>query len=170
MSLLSMVFAARAAPAAAAPESAYLGRWDLTLHAPGHEYPSWLELTDSDGTLRARLTSRWGHPRELPQSSLTDGHLRFISPKQEEDRKDDMIFDGQLVGGTLEGVTTGPDGEAWTWSGARAHAQAHRRAALGQAAALVQRQGSFRMAFGRSGRANPVDGRRRRDAQSGPRA
>ncbi len=120
MLLLSMVFAARAAPAAAAPESAYLGRWDLTLHAPGHEYPSWLELTHADGALRARLTSRWGHPRELPQVSLTDGHLRFVSPKAEEDRKDDMVFDGQLVGDTLEGVTTGQDGAAWTWLGVRA--------------------------------------------------
>jgi Domain of Unknown Function (DUF1080) len=120
MSLLSMVFAARAAPTAAAPESAYLGRWDLTLHAPGREYPSWLELTDTDGTLRARLTSRWGHPRELPQVSVTDGHLRFVSPKAEEDRKDDMVFEGQLVGDTLEGVTTGQDGAAWTWSGVRA--------------------------------------------------
>ena len=115
--LLPMVFAASAAPAA---ESAYLGRWDLTLHAPGRDYPSWLELTDTDGTLRARLTSRWGHPRPLPQASVTDGQLRFVSPKEDEERKDDMVFEGKLVGDTLEGVTSGQDGTPWTWSGVRA--------------------------------------------------
>ncbi|MGH8252399.1 MAG: 3-keto-disaccharide hydrolase [Steroidobacteraceae bacterium] len=117
---LSAVCATPAQAAAAPGESAYLGRWDLTLHAPGREFPSWLELTNTDGRLRARLTSRWGHPRELPQVSLTDGHLRFVSPKEEEDRKDDMVFEGQLVGDTLDGVTSGQDGTPWTWSGVRA--------------------------------------------------
>ncbi|MDE2252461.1 MAG: DUF1080 domain-containing protein [Gammaproteobacteria bacterium] len=31
-----------------------------------------------------------------------------------------MVFLGQLVGGTLEGVTTGQDGTPWTWQGVRA--------------------------------------------------
>jgi len=121
--LLASVFVAPAAPAADAEptgEAAYLGRWDLTLHAPDREYPSWLELTDTDGTLRARLVSRWGHARELPEASITDGHLRFVSPKSEEDRQDDMVFNGQLVGQTLEGVTSGQDGRPWTWSAERA--------------------------------------------------
>lgn len=112
--------AAAGAPAVLAGESAYLGRWDLTLHAPGRDYPSWLEITDTGGMLRARLTSRWGHPRPLPQVSVTDGQLRFVSPKEEEERKDDMVFEGKLVGGALEGVTTGQDGTPWTWSGVRA--------------------------------------------------
>jgi hypothetical protein len=124
--LLAPALAAAAVPVvtavAAAPVgvAAYLGRWDLTLHAPDREYPSWLELTDTDGTLRAMLTSRWGHPRFLPEVSIIDGHLRFVSPKSEEERKDDMVFDGQLVGQTLEGVTSGQDGTPWTWSGERA--------------------------------------------------
>ena len=121
--LLAPALAAFAAPAATAEpagEAAYLGRWDLTLHAPNRDYPSWLELTDTDGTLRARLVSRWGHARFLPEVSITDGHLRFVSPKSEEERKDDMVFDGQLVGQTLEGVTSGQDGTPWTWWGARA--------------------------------------------------
>lgn len=115
--LLAPVLALAAAPAG---EGTYLGRWDLTLHAPDRNYPSWLELTDTNGTLHARLVSRWGHARELPQVSLLDGHLRFVSPKDEEERKDDMVFDGQLVGDTLEGVTSGQDGTPWTWSGVRA--------------------------------------------------
>jgi len=123
LALLAPALVAQAAPAAnAGPvgEAAYLGRWDLTLHAPNRDYPSWLELTDTDGTLRARLVSRWGHARFLPEVSITDGHLRFVSPKSEEERKDDMVFDGQLVGKTLEGVTSGQDGTPWTWWGERA--------------------------------------------------
>jgi len=112
--------AAAGAPAVLAGESAYLGRWDLTLHAPGRDYPSWLEITGTGGMLHARLTSRWGHPRPLPQVSVTDGQLRFVSPKEEEERKDDMVFEGKLVGDALEGVTTGQDGTPWTWSGVRA--------------------------------------------------
>jgi hypothetical protein len=103
-----------------AGEAAYLGRWDLTLHAPDREYASWLELTDTDGTLRARLVSRWGHARFLPEVSIADGHLHFVSPGSEEGSKDDLVFDGQLVGQTLEGVTRGPDGTPWTWRGERA--------------------------------------------------
>jgi hypothetical protein len=119
--LLAPALATSAEPAAdPAGEAAFLGRWDLTLHAPDREYPSWLELTDADGTLRARLVSRWGHARYLPEASITDGHLRFVSPKSDEESKDDMVFDGQLVGQTLEGVISGQDGPQWTWWGERA--------------------------------------------------
>jgi hypothetical protein len=48
--------------------------------------------------------------------------VRFISPKAEEDRKDDMVFEGTLTGNTLSGTTTGPDGTPWKWTGQRAPA------------------------------------------------
>lgn len=44
----------------------------------------------------------------------------FVSPKEEEDRKDDMVFEGKLAGNTLVGTTTGPDGTPWQWTGNRA--------------------------------------------------
>jgi hypothetical protein len=108
------------APAAGSEAGSLLGRWDLTLQAPGREYPSWLELTRAGGQLQARLVSRWGHARMLPKVELTDGRLVFVSPKEEEDRKDDMLFEGRLVGSTLQGTTSGQDGTPWTWSGRRA--------------------------------------------------
>ncbi|MBS0388309.1 MAG: DUF1080 domain-containing protein [Proteobacteria bacterium] len=101
-------------------EAAYLGRWDLTLHAPHRDHPSWLELRESGGALHARLVGRWGHARELAAPSLENGHLHFVSPKEEEGAQHDMAFDGQLVGDALEGVVNGPDGTTWTWSGRRA--------------------------------------------------
>ena len=98
----------------------FLGRWDLTLKAPEREYPSWIEIRQEDGQLRADFVSRWGNARPLPQVSVSGDHIRFVSPKEEEDRKDDMLFDGTLTNDRLSGTTTGPDGTPWTWTGRRA--------------------------------------------------
>src|ERR1700716_2895473 len=92
---------------------AFLGRWDLTLRAPDREYPSWLELRREDGQLKAQMVSRWGNARPLPKVGLSDGHLTFVSPKEEEERPEDMVFEGTLVGKMLSGTTTGPDGTIW---------------------------------------------------------
>ena len=98
----------------------FLGRWDLTLKTPEHEYPSWIEMLEQDGQLRAQFVSRWGNARPLPQVSISADHLRFVSPKEEEERKDDMVFEGTLANDQLSGTTTGPDGAPWTWTGRRA--------------------------------------------------
>ena len=98
----------------------FLGRWDLTLKTLLRDYPSWLELTQEGGQLKARMVSRWGHARPLPKCELSNGRITFVSPKEEEDRKDDMVFEGKLSGKTLVGTTTGPDGTPWQWTGERA--------------------------------------------------
>ena len=98
----------------------FLGRWDLTLKTPLREAPSWLEITQEGGQLRARMVSRWGHARPLPKIEISNGRITFVSPKEEEDRKDDMVFEGKLTGKTLVGTTTGPDGTPWQWTGERA--------------------------------------------------
>jgi hypothetical protein len=103
-----------------APVEAYLGRWDLTLRTPLHESPSWLEIIQENGQLKARMVSRWGHARPLPKFELSNGTVTFISPKEEEERKDDMVFEGNLSGNMLVGTTTGPDGTPWQWTGERA--------------------------------------------------
>jgi len=104
------------------PESvnAFLGRWDLTLAAPDREYPSWLELRQESGLLKARMVSRWGNARALPKVDLSNGRLTLVSPKEEEERPDDMVFEGTLIGKRLSGTTTGPDGTPWRWTGERA--------------------------------------------------
>src|SRR5277367_4905631 len=104
----------------AAQAKPFLGSWDLTLKAPDHEYPSWIELSEEHGELKAEMVGRWGNARPLPKVEITDGHLKFVSPKEEEDRKDDMVFEGTLSGNGLSGTTTGPDGTVWTWTGERA--------------------------------------------------
>jgi hypothetical protein len=99
---------------------AFVGRWDLTLKTPLRQYPSWLEITQDDGQLRARMVSRWGHARPLPKIESSNDRITFVSPKEEEERKDDMVFEGKLSGTTLAGTTTGPDGTLWQWTGERA--------------------------------------------------
>jgi hypothetical protein len=94
----------------------------LTLGAPDREYPSWLELRQESGQLKAQMVSRWGNARPLPKVELSNGRLTFVSPKEEEERPDDMVFEGTLVGKTLSGTTTGPDGTTWQWIGRRAPA------------------------------------------------
>jgi len=120
---LTGAYAGRTASSAATVSvKPFLGRWDLTLKATDREYPSWLEIRQEDGRLTAYMVSRWGNARPLPKIELLRGNLMFISPKEEEERKDDMIFQGRLVGNALSGTTTGPDETPWRWTGRRAPA------------------------------------------------
>ncbi len=113
------MYSAAESPSDASAQS-FVGRWDLTLKTPGRDYPSWLEITRDDGQFKARMVSRWGHARPLPKVEIANDHIMFVSPKEEEERKDDMVFEGKLSGGTLAGTTTGPDGTPWQWTGMRA--------------------------------------------------
>lgn len=118
--LLSQVYFVNRSLAQADNDQAFLGRWDLTLQTGQREAPSWLEITQENGQFHARMTGRWGHARPLPKIEIADRHILFVSPKEEEDRKDDMVFEGKLSGDRLVGTTTGPDGSAWQWTGERA--------------------------------------------------
>jgi hypothetical protein len=114
----------KSAKSTSTPESVntFLGRWDLTIKAPDREYPSWLELRQEGGQLKAQIVSRWGNARPLRKVALSKGRLTFVSPKEEEERPDDMVFEGTLVGNILSGTTSGPKGTAWQWTGQRAPA------------------------------------------------
>jgi hypothetical protein len=114
------VAAAQGASASAVEVKPFLGRWDLTLKSPDSEYPSWLELREQDGQLKAQMVGRWGNARPLPKVELSDGRLTFVSPKEEEGSKSDLVFQGQLKGETLSGTVNGPDGKTWQWAGVKA--------------------------------------------------
>ena len=105
---------------ARSPAAPFLGRWDLTLKAPDHDYPSWLELEDEGGQLKAQMVGRWGNARPLPKAALSNGQLTFVSPKEEEDSKVDLVFQGRITGETLTGTVNGPDGKTWQWVGVKA--------------------------------------------------
>src|SRR4030095_8945639 len=98
----------------------FLGRWDITLQTPQREFASWLEISQDNGELRARMVGRWGHARLLPHAELVNGGIRLVSPKEEEGTATDMIFEGRLSGSSLVGTTSASDGTVWTWRGERA--------------------------------------------------
>ena len=98
----------------------FLGRWDLTLKSPEHEYPSWLDIYQDNGVLKAEMTGRWGNARPLPKVEINRGVLTFVSPKEEENSKADLVFKAKLVDGRLVGSTTGQEGSPWTWTAIKA--------------------------------------------------
>ncbi len=107
----------------ATPEVALAGRWDLTIKdANNKQLPSWLELTADQGTWKARFVGRWGNARPLPKVVVKGKLIQFISPQQEEDSRNDLVFDGRLMDDTLAGTAKGPNGSSWTWTGRRAPA------------------------------------------------
>lgn len=99
---------------------AFLGRWDITLKAPEREYPSWLQISAEGDQLRAQMVGRWGNARPLPRIEIANGKVTFVSPKEEEAAKQDMVFEGKIAGKRLVGAVNGPDGNQWSWVGERA--------------------------------------------------
>ena len=97
-----------------------MGRWDLTITAPDREWPSWIEIAESGGQVSAQFVGRWGNARPLPKIEIHGQHVTFVSPKDEEGSKNDLVFEGTLNGKSLEGTATGPNGAQWTWVGVRA--------------------------------------------------
>jgi hypothetical protein len=98
----------------------FLGRWDLTLKAPDHEYPSWIEIGEKNGKLTALFTGRWGNARPLRRVAISGSQLTFVSPREEEASKADLVFKGVRDGENLSGTVNGPDGSTWSWTGVRA--------------------------------------------------
>src|SRR5512140_3665094 len=87
--------------AQAAVADGFLGRWDLTIRGADQKpLPSWLELKRDAGTWRAIFVGRWGNARPLPTVAIQGDQIRFVSPKQEEDSTNDLVFEGNLFNGT----------------------------------------------------------------------
>jgi hypothetical protein len=108
---------------AAAPSEPLIGRWDLTIQdASQKQFPSWLELSLDLGIWKASFVGRWGNARPLTKVIVQGDRIEFVSPKQEENSRNDLVFGGKLKAKTLSGSAKGPDGTPWTWTGDRAPA------------------------------------------------
>jgi hypothetical protein len=98
-----------------------IGRWDLKVHGPDGDYPSWLEVRRSGfRTLVGTLVGRFGSARPISKVEWDNNHFRFTIPPQWEVRKDDLSFEGKLAGGVLSGTTTDDKGRTLNWEGRRA--------------------------------------------------
>ena len=112
----------RIVPAATESVGVFLGRWDLTLKAPDREYPSWLELSEEGGQLRAKMVGRWGNPARFRKCQYRMAISRLSLRRRKRNATADMVFEGTLTGNQLSGTVAGPDGAIWTWTGRRAPA------------------------------------------------
>ena len=102
----------------ASSSDAFADRWDLTITATDKKHlPSWLELKNENGTWKAVFVGRWGNARPLPKVAIHGDQIEFVSPKEEEGSKNDLMFEGKLAGKSLSGSAQGPNGEHWTWTG-----------------------------------------------------
>ena len=98
-----------------------VGRWDLKVHGPEGDYPSWLEVRQSGfRTLVGSFVGRFGSARPVARVDYDRGRVRFTLPPQWERRTDDLTFEGKLEDDVLRGETTDDKGKRITWEGRRA--------------------------------------------------
>ena len=98
-----------------------IGRWDLKVHGPEGDYPSWLEVRQSGfRTLVGSFVGRFGSARPVSRVDYDRGRVRFTLPPQWERRTDDLTFEGKLQGDVVRGETTDDKGKRITWEGRRA--------------------------------------------------
>ena len=66
---------------AAAPNSPFAGRWDLTITAPDATYPSWMQFADEGATPAVRIVGRTGSVHPATDVKVQGSHLSFTSPE-----------------------------------------------------------------------------------------
>lgn len=125
---LSLVAASLTSVAADDPftkhaEPSLVGRWNLTVHGPTGDYPSWLEVRMLGfRTLVGSYVGRFGSARPVSFVKLEDGSFRFSLPPQWEHRLTDVVVEGKLDGDKIHGEVTDDEGKPLKWDGVRAPA------------------------------------------------
>ena len=116
----SVPSAARAAATEATGE-AFVGRWDIDIHAPDGDLPSWLEIRRSGSrTLVGQFVGVVGSARPISRVEVEGDALRFSLPPQWEDGAGELSFEGKMQGDRLTGAMTFPDDRRFEWSARRA--------------------------------------------------
>ena len=97
------------------------GRWDLTLHINGKDFPSWLEVSHSGtSTLVGQYVGIVGSARPISKINFEDGKMSFAIPPQWDKGTEDLRVEGVLEGDKLSGTMISCEGETFTWTGIRA--------------------------------------------------
>jgi hypothetical protein len=121
--LLWATASALAQPRAPGFADPLLGRWDLTVEAPGGSYPSWLEVRlRTETELMARFVGRVGSARYVSDIDYADGRVALRIPVQYENDIDALRFEGTVRGDRIEGTTLAADGAALRFTATRAPA------------------------------------------------
>jgi hypothetical protein len=104
--------------------AAAVGRWDLTLRtSDGQRQPSWLEVQKSgNNALVGRFTAVVGSARPVARIDFAHDTLRFAIPPQWESGNQDLQVEAAVLGDSLSGSITFPDGTRLPLAGVRAPA------------------------------------------------
>ncbi|MBS1602898.1 MAG: DUF1080 domain-containing protein [Bacteroidetes bacterium] len=103
--------------------TALLGRWDITVHAPGRDFPSWLEVCKSGSRyIVGRFVGGGGSSRPISRVDLENGKMRFSIPPQWDSEDRNLDVEGSIRGDSLVGSMVMPSGETLNWVGYRAPA------------------------------------------------
>ncbi len=99
-----------------------LGRWDLAVHGPDGDYPSWIEIRlRTEAQLMAEFVGQFGSKRHATAVTFADDRLQVRIPVQwERGGGNELVFDGIIDGDRLSGRTRIGDGESYEWIGTRA--------------------------------------------------
>lgn len=100
---------------------ALVGRWDIDLHAPGGDQPSWLEIRRSGHTtLVGSFVGTGGSARPISRVEFAGDTMHFAIPPQWEGGNGELNVRGRLSEGALAGTMIFPDGKQYEWSAKRA--------------------------------------------------
>ncbi|HEY0865857.1 MAG TPA: DUF1080 domain-containing protein [Fimbriimonas sp.] len=99
-------------------ESEIYGRWDLKVEHPQGEFPSWVEIKPDGGSFVGQV----GSARPITSVNVDGAKVRFSLPKQYEQRTTDLLFEGAVENGSLQGSCLSDSGEMVRFVGSRAPA------------------------------------------------
>ncbi len=112
--------APKAPPGAAAPPP-IIGRWDIVVHDPAGDFPSWLEVRLSGRkTLVGQFVAKFGSARPIGQVFYRDDKFHFSLPVQWESLKQDQWMRGEVKGDAISGKTLACTGRVVKFDGVRA--------------------------------------------------
>jgi hypothetical protein len=80
--------------------SPFAGRWDLTIKSAQETYPDWLEVTETGGTLQARVQPKDGSVHPVSSVKAENGHLLVSFEWSRRTLNWDLSAQGNKISGT----------------------------------------------------------------------
>src|SRR5690348_4926744 len=107
--------------AAQTSNSAFAGRWDLTLTNSSGSLPSWIDVSQDHGRVKVVLVGLTDHATPLAQAEIKDGNLVFVSPAGQEGFPVDTTYTLKPAGDRLTGTVMNSE-HKWSLTAKRAPA------------------------------------------------
>src|SRR5262249_4070115 len=80
--------------------SPFAGRWDIAIKSGAETYPDWLEVTESGGTLQARVQPKDGSVKPVTSVKTEGSHLLVAFPLRNRKGNWDLTVSGERISGT----------------------------------------------------------------------